>query len=319
MATKRKIYLPSIANIGASSAAGTVGQVDLPLYYKYHAIGLEYLDGGASPQDIAYSAVNSTQGGGGSAGGLISDIAFKVNADVKRIHSAMELDQINAVNGTTYARQAVGAAANMKQFIALNFSQPWRNDKNDVVATAANLSPAFGVNSAQLQITLGSAMPATGSLVVYAIVEPADATPPANGPLTYQVQRQQIAVGGTSADVTTLPQKGFYQAVHMVNPTGACVGKARLEVNGTKIHDLTRKANVAELVRHGMNPANSAAAGAFGYNLVLDDDDPVSSAMPAGGNNFMLHLDFYNVSTAETAATASGNVTALIELVQFGW
>jgi hypothetical protein len=317
--TKRKIYLPSIANIGASSAAGTVGLVDLPLYYKYHAIGFEYLDGGSTPQDIAYSAVNSTQGGGGSAGGLISDIALKINSDVKRIHSAMDLDQINAVNGTTYARQAVGSGANMKQFIAMNFSQPWRRNPADEIATAATLTPAFGVNSAQVSITLGAAMPATGSLVLFAVVEPPDITVPANGPLTHQVQRQQIAASGTSIDITTLPQKGAYQAVHMINPTGACVGKALLDVNGTRFHSLTRKANVAELIRRGMNPANSAAAAAYGYNLVLDDDDPLNSALPAAGQNFVLHLDFYATSTAETAATASGNITAIIELVQFGW
>jgi hypothetical protein len=134
------------------------------------------------------------------------------------------------------------------------------------------------------------------------------------------VLRQQIAASGTAIDITTLPMTGYYQTLEMRNPTGACIGKATLKVNGTAFRELLRDSNVAELVRQGMNPANSSVAGAFGYDLILDDDDPVNSALPAGGQNFQLHLDFYNVSGAATAATASGNITALIEVLQInGW
>jgi hypothetical protein len=322
MATKRKIYLPSIANIGAGSAANTVGLVDLPLYYKYHAIGIEYVDGGASPQDIAnYASGSLATGVSGTpgAGGLIGDIALKINTNVTRIHSAIELDHLNVVNGTIYGRQALGAGANMKQVLVLNFAEPWRITAADRVLTAANLTPTFGVNSAQIQITLGAAMPATGSLVLYAVVEPPDTAVPTQW-VSKQVLRQQIAASGTAIDITTLPMTGYYQTLEMRNPTGACIGKATLKVNGTAIRELLRDSNVAELVRQGMNPANSSVAGAFGYDLILDDDDPVNSALPAGGQNFQLHLDFYNVNGAATAATASGNITALIELLQInGW
>ena len=302
MATKRKIYLPSISNLGASSAAGTVGLVDLPLYYKYHAIGFEYLDGGSSPQSILFN---------GSTG-LIGDIAFKVNANVKRIHTAQELDHLNSVNGAAYAAQTIGSGATEKQVLRLNFSEPWRDNNADKTATALNLTPTFGVTSAQIQITLGAAMPATGSLVLYAIVEDPDGSVPSTGPLVKIVQRQSFGVSGTSIDVTNLPQAGYYQTALLKNPsTTGYITKATLKVNGSIVRELTREANIGELSYLGMNPANSTSTGAFGYDLVLDDDDPLNSALPATGQNLVLHLDF-NTS-------AAGNVTVLLESVQFGW
>ena len=68
MATKRKIYLPC----NLATAAGVTTLVDLPLYYDYHSIGFEYVD---------TAAAGSVYTGGG-AGGLLADIAFKINADV---------------------------------------------------------------------------------------------------------------------------------------------------------------------------------------------------------------------------------------------
>jgi len=296
MATKRKIYLPSISNLGASSAAGTVGLVDLPLYYKYHSIGFEYLDGGATPQTIL---------------ALIGDIAFKVNANTKRIHSAADLDHANNVNGTEYAYQTIGTGATQKQILKMFFAEPWRKDPNQTAALAANLTPAFGVNSAQLQITLASAMPATGSLVVYAVVELPDAQPPQGGALVKIVERQSIQASGTSIDITNLPQQGFYQTVLLKHPSTGYIIKATLKANGTVIRELDREAVIADLSYMSMNPANSTSAGAFGFDLVLDDDDPLNSALAASGQNFQLRLDF--------SQSAAGNVVALIERVQLGW
>ena len=309
MATKRKIYLPSIANIGAGSAAGTVGLVDLPLYYDYHSIGFEYLDGGATPQDIIYGPLGN--GAGNGAGGLLGDIALKINTDTKRIHSAAELDHLNAVNGTEYARQQIGAAAAMVQVLKLNFAEPWRKDTAQAAALAATLTPAFGVNSAQLQITLGTAMPATGSLKLFAVVDSPKQQPPQGGALVKKVVRQQIQASGTSIDVVTLDKKGFYQTVLLKHPSTGYITKATVKVNGTVLRELGREANVAELLMAGMNPANSSTVSTFGFDIILDDDDPINSALPVEGQDLQLKLDF--------SAAAAGNVVALIERLEVGW
>ena len=311
MGTKRKIYLPSIANLGASSAAGTVGLVDLPLYYDYHAIGLEYLDGGATPQHIIYSSTGALYTGS-TAGGLLGDIALKINTDTVRIHSAAQLDRLNSLNGTIYAAQQVGAAAaTTVQTLKMYFAEPWRKDKNDTLATVATLTPAFGVNSAQLQITLASAMPATGALRVFAIVDAPKQTPPANGQLVKKVLRQQLAASGTSLDVTNLDRKGYYQTIVLTHPSTGFITAATVKVNGTVIRELDRRTNVAELTAAGMNPSNSVTVSTFGFELVLDDDDPLNSALPVQGQDLQLKLDF--------SAAAAGNVVANIERLEFGW
>ena len=324
MATKRKIYIPC----NLATAAGATTLVDLPLYYDYHSIGFEYVDNGAAgaaftAPHIVYSTTGNLYTGGVSAGGILGDVALKVNADVKRIHSAQELDRLNGVNGTLFQCEQIvtgtvaggvitPATGSVKQVLKLHFAEPWRTDKNDRLACVATMTPAFGVNSAQLQITLGQALPATGTLLIYAVVDTPTATVPKTGPLVKLVQRSDIVVAGSAFDYTALNQNGYYQTVLMKQPTGGgYIAKATLKVNGTVLREIDREANIAELLYNTMNPSTSIVAGAFGFDMVLDDDDPLSSALPAAGNNFVLHLDF--------AGTASGSMRAMIETVQFGW
>lgn len=343
MSTKRKIYLPTISNIGSGSAAGSVGQVDLPLYYKYYEIGFEYTDSATTPQDIICSPTGASYAGS-TAGGLLGDILLKINSNVKRTCSAQELDHLNSVNGAQFARQQIvvgtlGSGGTLKQILRMHFAEPWRRDKEDVIAGATNLTPTFGVSSAQLSIQLGSAWPTTGSLVVYAVVDVPDTAVPSQGALCKIVTRQQITASGNSIDLTTLDQSGYYQTLLLKHPTNPSslspvpyIGKAVLKVNGTVFRELTREANYADLVMNEMNPVNNIAAGSFstigvsygpfGYDLVLDDDDPINSALPASGQNFILHLDFYSTGTLNggvVSASASGSIVAIIERVQFGW
>jgi hypothetical protein len=312
MATKRKIYLPSIANLGPGSVAGTQGLVDLPLYYDYHSIGFEYTDvysggNGTPPIDIL---------------ALLGDLQFKVNAVVKRIQSASDLDHANALNNTAgvtiYTRQQInqGATTNgaiMRQTLKLYFAEPWRTNPADQTRTVASLNPAFGVSSAQLLITLLANMPATGSLVIYAVVDTPTTTVPTSGFLTKQVLRQQIQASGAAIDIN-LPviTNGYLQTLLLKQPATSVIEKATFKVNGTIFRELDREANISELTSLGMTPATSRAAGAFGFDFVLDDDDPINSAVPLA-NSLQLHLDF----TAGTAAT--GNIVAVVEYVQFGW
>lgn len=316
MATKRKIYLPSINGITASTGAGAEGLVDLPLYYRYHAIGFEFVDGHGTPGTTEPTDILA----------LLGDIALKINTDVKRIHTAAELNHLNALNGTEYARKQIGNTTAKKQVLKMFFAEPWRKSVAQADAMAASLTPENGVNSAQISIKLAAAMPSTGSLRLFAIVDAPLAKPQNGYQLCKHVTRTSANVGGTSSDVQTLDRSGFYQVISMKNPTGAVIGKATVTLNGTVIHELDREANIAHLQDLGLNPSDSKAPetgsgdAGYGYDLVLDDDDPILSALPADGQDLQLRLDFVSsTASSDASASASGVVPLLIERLKYGW
>lgn len=296
MSTKRRILLPSINGITAGSAIGAVGTFDLPIGYRYHRIELVYIDGGATPTDVL---------------AVFGDVVVYKNTRAQRIHTAAELDHLNGLNcvlgDTEFNRQQVNTAAAMRQILPIYFAEPWRKDKVDTDFLAWNVSQPWGWNSFQIKITLAAAMPATGSIVAYALVD--DPLPVTNGGVqaVKKVYRQQIPASGTSVDITTLDAADAYQVIALKNPsTTGYISKVSFKRNGVPIVDqVWREDNVAALVQAGLSPANSVATGAFGYDIVLDADDPVNSALVAQGQSLWLQPTF---NTA-----AAGNVVALIE------
>ena len=69
--------------------------------------------------------------------------------------------------------------------------------------------------------------------------------------------------------------------------------------------------NIAALINLGMNPNDSLANGAFGYEICLDADDPINSAAYAQGQSLLMQL--YYTTAAGGVVAATGNVVALIE------
>jgi hypothetical protein len=291
MSTKRRIILPSITGIVPGSAAGAVGTFDMPLGYRYHEIGIVYVDGTGAPTDIT---------------ALIGDAIMYRNGISQRVHTSLELDHLNGLNGSQYQRQQVGAGANMRQTQTIFFAEPWRKDKSDTDYMGWSVDAANGFNSFQLKLTLLVAMPATGSLIAYARVDAPQPPPKGGAQSVKKVYRQQIPASGLSNDVTTLDERDAYQTLCLKHPTGAYVQYATLKLNGNFVLEKQRQEdNVADLTNLNLNPASSQAAGAFGFDIVLDADDPLNSALPALGQNIWLKLDY--------SAAASGNVIALIE------
>lgn len=297
MSAKRRILLPSIVGITASSAAGSIGTIDMPLGLRYHSIELVYIDGGASPADITAT---------------FGDIVIYRNTKQQRIHTAAELDHLNSLNQSiglnTFNRNQVNTGASMRQSLVCYFAEPWRKDKVDTDLLAWNVDKSWGWTSFQLKITLIGAIPATGSVVAYAVVDnviPVDNINNGVQPIV-KVYRQQIPASGTGIDITTLDARDAYQVIALKNPsTTGYISKAALKINSVYyLENVVREDNVGGLIGLEMNPANSTTTGAFGYDIVLDSDDPVASALPSTGANIWLHLDF---NTA-----AAGNVVALI-------
>ena len=79
--------------------------------------------------------------------------------------------------------------------------------------------------------------------------------------------------------------------------------KVRLTADGVIFQDVINALeNQAMLINRGLNP--DLTEGRF--DLVLDADDPINSALPTTGvNELSLHVEY--------SATASGNLVALIE------
>jgi hypothetical protein len=304
MATKRRILLPQINGIGASSAAGAVGTLDLPLGYRYHSIEIVYCDGGASPVDMGSNAAFLA-----SSNQILADVVLYRNGIAERTHTAAELDYLNLINGSQYGRQQVGTGAAMRQTSTIFLAEPWRKDKADSDYMAWSADGANGFNSFQLKLTIGYAVPATGSFVIYATVDAPLAPPSGGAQAVKKVYRQSISASGTANDITTLDARDAYQVIALKNPTGAAISKASLKVNGTIVFDSVNQLdNIARLVNSGLNVTTTntpTTATMFGFPIVLDADDPLNSALPASGAALWLKLDY--------STTASGNVVALLE------
>ena len=94
----------------------------------------------------------------------------------------------------------------------------------------------------------------------------------------------------------------------MKHPSTGIITSASLKRGSELFHDdVAREDNVAHLVNCDMNPANSTTTGAFGYEIVLNADDPNRNGLVADGASLWMQLKF--------SAAAAGNVVALIERV----
>jgi len=304
MSCKRIIQIANSANLGASSGVGTY-IFNLPIGLRYARLDLVYVDGGGAPIDISRDATTDF----GAATGLLADVELLANSRSMRLHAACELDHLNTLNGTIYGRgaQKTGAGATLRQTLPIYFREPWRKDLAQADSGAFNADPSWGVNSFQLKLTLGAAIPATGSFLILAYVDGVLANPNSGNKQTVKrVFRYDLPAGGTASDFTTI-NPGNIETVCLINPTGAYVQKVTVKLNGTLFRDAVLQGdNIAGMVGEGMNPCTSQTAAHFGYDIVFDYDDPFSSTLPAvTPGSFWMHLDF--------SAAASGATRALVE------
>ncbi|MEI9961343.1 MAG: hypothetical protein WDM76_09535 [Limisphaerales bacterium] len=144
------------------------------------------------------------------------------------------------------------------------------------------MTVADGWKTFQITLKLLADMPATASIIAYALVDDALVIPAGKQQAIKKVYRAQITASGTSIDVTTLDAADAYQVISLKNPSTGYINEVSLKRNKISFLDqVNREDNVAALVNLGMNPANSTSTGAFGYDIVLDADDPVNSSLLA--------------------------------------
>jgi hypothetical protein len=117
--------------------------------------------------------------------------------------------------------------------------------------------------------------------------------------------------GGTKFDFTLNEQDGFLTQISLYPDSGGTrtATPVTLRKGGLILHELTSAANKALLVNNDMDPANAARTANI-YDIVLDHDDTIGSALPLDSSR--------DVSlTIEAAAAMSGTITAIIERIGF--
>ena len=255
-----RIKLPDANVVGA----GKTSKFILPNDVGILALIIEYSDTGGTQTAIDAAIVDSR---------------LLLNNKADRTHSGAELNlQVNGVNGTQYLKSGT-TASGIKQYLRINFAEPWRKDKDDQSRLVLNTDKANGVKTAVLEIDLNATLAGTPSLVVYAVVRP-PLLPPADGsrPLISKIFRTGVNAGQASQ----------------------AVAKVTLKRNGTTVFEFTKTANIADLLALDMNPNTSAAAGAAGFDMILDAEDPIAGALQTFDDDTLYcKVEFANGSSIE--------------------
>jgi len=276
--TLRKKLLPTFNN----PVAGQTATINLTLGQKIHTIWLAIGDGVGLTFDT-----------------VVNEIRLLVNGKVQRRMLASELNAINSLNGTIYAAQTSGTLANpaYRTYLPIFLAEPWRKTNQEAAALAWNLAgPTVASASLEVDIAAGMVAPVISGWYEW--------SPPDGGlgAITKWI-RQTFGASGTEQDFNSLTRGDFYHAIHLFPPTGGYVDKVRLTADGVIFQDVINALeNQVMLINRGLNPDLSGGR----FDLVLDADDPINSALPTTGvNELSLHVEY--------SATASGNLVALIE------
>ena len=105
----------------------------------------------------------------------------------------------------------------------------------------------------------------------------------------------------TALDITTLDKRDMYSAVHIVSGTAGNITKAVLKADGLPIHELLAAENSALLTQNQQDPTQ------FDYSLVLDQDDPMSNGLFAGGlSDLQLRVEQTVTATTRTLSERIG-------------
>lgn len=285
----RRRLLPTFQGIASQSSGGnvTTATCDLTLGLRYHALWLELGDNGGTTL---------------ASGNLIGDIRLKINGKVQRTHSGVELNALQAVNGSAFGLKTSGTpgAAAYRTYLPIYFSQPWRKVPADVGRTSIF---AGGIESLQLEVDIkaGLTSPVLTGWFEYEPLNSGERL----GALVKWI-RQSLAATGTTQTFSNLDKRDFIEAIHLfptVEGTPKYVNLVQFSRNNEYVTDkITTLENQATLLGREMQPDTAATPR---YDLVFDYDDPINSALLAEGLREMSLYVEYN-------AAASGTMIAMI-------
>ena len=272
---KLRTRVRSISNAAASKTA----LIDLPCGPRYHSVHLDY--------------TSTTATTAATLAAEISEIRVKVNGRVQRTFSGAQLDLcINGANGTAYNCQLIGTK---ECSLAIFFAEPWRKSPVDQDALAW---PSAHWQSFQIEVDLGANYSDLQAFAVTDTLQPASNTNPG----ITKIIRQNFAAAGLVLDIATMDARDWLQQISLYDPTTGTIDQVTLKINNVIVHDLFADQNLGLLKQYGMTPAASAR-----YDLVLDHDDLLGSAVNCNGANILLSIG------AAGATAFVGSIVALIQ------
>ena len=241
-----------------------------------------------------YSAGTNTVAGACSN---ITEIRVKLNGRVQRTFSGTQLRDLNIANGASFDCQGLPNTAPGVSF-PIFFAEPWRKDvvTQDALAWCSNTW-----TSLQIEVDLGAA--ASPTLVANAVVDNFQPEKPQG---ICKVIRQSFGASGVAFDVVTLDKRDFLQQISLYPDSGASqpATKVTLRKDGMILHELSASCNFALNTNYAMTPTVAGRTASI-YDLVLDHDDLLASAVPMEGTRDC-------TLTIESASAMSGTITAII-------
>jgi hypothetical protein len=222
---------------------------------------------------------------------ITGDIKVKVDGRVQRTMSGVDLQAIYSRYGAGHGAVLVGTK---KALIPIHFNEPWRKDERD--------QDALAWSSARWQ-TFQVEVPLPATHAGFEVIAVTDNFVPEKPGMICKWIKQQYAAAGLRVDVSTLERRDWLQQISLFDPTTGDIDRVELKIENTLLHDLDFDQNEGLLTGVGMSPASSAQ-----YDLVLDHDDLVGSAVPLDGTKSAL------LSIIAAGATEFvGSITAIIQ------
>lgn len=211
---------------------------------------------------------------------LVGDIVVKYRGKPQRIHTAGQLNHLNALNGSEYAVKSYGTdgQADRRHFLDIWFANPWRTRDTE------RLSPSWNLidDGVQIEVNLVAGLAApilTGTYQADAI--PADQKEIG---LIQKVYRNDYSAVGTSREIQTFDRLDLYEAIHFlptVGGTSRFVEEVKLSRNSFDEQEaITYRENAVSLLSWGLNPDVVAVPW---YELVLDYSDRLADGLLAQG------------------------------------
>jgi len=237
---------------------------------------------------------------------ILDDIYLKVNDNVQRTMTALELNELNAANGAQYAARVVNVAAvgADRTYLPIYFYKPWAKLARDQEGSAWTTD---WMNSLRLEavIKAGVANPVLNAFYVFDNVT--------NGGKPQYIEKwirtDLPAVGSRNSHPSAIERKDIITQISIWDPAAASsISRVKIKGGGVELVDLYRQQIGADLQHYAEMTAGMAAepATAGRLDIAFDGDGLLESGLPAASYpSLVLDLEYL--------AAANGSCRAIIQ------
>jgi hypothetical protein len=289
---------------------GQIATCDLAIGPRYRLIWLE----GTITRSDAAAGIDDIMG----------NVTLKINGKPQRQTTALRIDTINTLMDSQCAAGvenvtdpgAVPAAGDQIRFrLPIMFEEPYRSEYGAQITGALPTMWPGGrkLDSLQLEVTIpADAGGVRSAQALQAYAETDDVLGAVNGQgnpvliLSKWTTRTVVYSASGTLPIVDLQRRDSYQAIHIFGQTADPISAVEVKVDNKVVRDAetTKARNDQILVNRGLNEAGLSAAR---FDIVFDEADPISEALPLNGV-----LDFQVIPNLSSAAAASKTLDLLI-------